>query len=98
MLKNLFFFFISFIGFNATAQTVNFTFLSNNGTSTLCGASAINFTPVCTGNPIGFTWYFGDGRTSNSAIPSIVFSPGSYTVKLVAVFQNQALKFQKQLL
>jgi PKD repeat protein len=95
MLKSLFFFFISFIGFNATAQTVNFTFLSNNGTSTLCGASAINFTPVCTGNPIGFTWYFGDGRTSNSAIPSIVFSPGSYTVKLVAVFQNQALEISK---
>jgi PKD repeat protein len=81
--------------FSALSQTVDFTFINSNGSNGYCSPSTINFTPVCTGNPIGFSWYFGNGQTSNSAIPSITYTTGSYTVKLVALFQNQALEITK---
>jgi gliding motility-associated-like protein len=72
-------------------QTIAFTYSNANGGG-LCSPATISFTPIYTGNPIGFTWYFGNGQTSNSAIPSISFVTGSYTVKLVAVFQNIAIE------
>ncbi len=83
--------------FFARSQTVDFTFANNNGSASFCNPATINFTPACTGNPIGFTWYFGNGQpsTSNSAIPSVVFTMGTYNVKLVAVFQNVALEITK---
>jgi gliding motility-associated-like protein len=73
------------------SQTIAFTYTNANGGG-LCSPATISFTPVYTGNPIGFTWYFGNGQTSNSAIPSVSFIAGSYTVKLVAVFQNIAIE------
>jgi gliding motility-associated-like protein len=75
----------------STGQTIAFTYTNANGGG-LCSPATISFTPVYTGTPIGFTWYFGNGQTSNSAIPSISFVTGSYTVKLVAVFQNIAIE------
>lgn len=69
-------------------QTASFTYQTSNGL--FCNPATINFTQTCTGNPIGFTWNFGNGQFSNSPNPSIVFAAGTYTVKLVAVFNNVA--------
>lgn len=80
-----------FCTFSANAQTSSFTYQSANGT--LCSPVTINFTQTFTGNPIGYTWTFGDGQISNSFNPSIVYSnPGTYTVQLVTVFNEQAVE------
>lgn len=83
--------FIFFLPFFVIGQTASFTY---QGTSTvLCSPAAINFTQTCTGTPIGFTWSFGNGQTSNAPNPSINFAnAGSYTVKLVAVFDAGVLE------
>ena len=78
-------------------QTIAFTYSNANG-GALCSPASIKFTPVYTGNPIGFTWYFGNGQTSNSSIPTVSFLTGSYTVKLVAVFQNVAIETTQTIL
>ncbi|MCY7291034.1 MAG: PKD domain-containing protein [Ferruginibacter sp.] len=71
-------------------QTSSFTYQSSNGV--FCSPSTINFTQTCTGNPIGFTWSFDNGQFSNAANPSITFAAGNYTVKLVAVFESEAVE------
>ncbi len=91
MFKLIFICCFTIFGFMSSAQSISFTYVNANSGS-FCGSSTINFTPVYTGNPIGFTWYFGNGQTSNSSIPSISFTTGSYLVKLVAVFQNVAIE------
>ena len=47
---------------------------------------------TCTGNPVGFTWTFGNGQNSNAANPTTVFTAGTYIVKLVAVFENEVVE------
>ena len=86
------FIFFSILYFNTFSQTVSFTYSNANGSSSLCNPATINFTPVSTGNLVGYTWYFGNGQTSNSAIPSMTYATGTYIVKLVAVFSNVALE------
>jgi gliding motility-associated-like protein len=72
-------------------QSASFTYVGT--TPVLCNPSTINFTQTCTGNPIGFTWSFGNGQISNAPNPSISFSAaGSYIVKLVAVFETEAIE------
>jgi gliding motility-associated-like protein len=85
MHKIIFIFFVTLLPFFTLGQTASFTY---QGTSTvLCNPATINFTQTCTGNPIGFTWSFGNGQISNEPNPSISFATaGSYTAKLVAVF------------
>ncbi len=92
MLKILLFLFISIVSFNTFSQTISFTYSNANGSSILCSPALVKFTPIFTGNLIGYTWYFGNGQTSNSAIPTMAYLNGTYTVKLVAVFSNQALE------
>ncbi len=82
--------FFGFISFSSKGQSSSFTYQSANGT--LCSPVTINFTQTCSGNPIGFTWSFGNGQFSNAANPSIVFTSGTYTVKLVAVFESEAIE------
>lgn len=82
---------ICMLSFVAMGQTVGFTFVGSNG-ATLCNPATINFTQTCTGNPIGFSWTFSNGQTSNNANPSVVFGQGSFTAKLQAVFENGALE------
>ena len=80
-----------FCSFTANAQTSSFTYQSANGT--LCSPININFTQTYTGSPIGYTWTFGNGQTSNVLNPSILYSnPGVYTVKLVTVYEDQAIE------
>ena len=84
-------FFICYCSFSVNGQSSSFTYQSSNGT--LCSPITINFTQTYTGNPIGFTWNFGNGQTSNSFNPSIIYSaPGTYNVKLVTVYNEQAIE------
>ena len=89
-LTYLLLFFIGCIPFSGYAQSSSFTFQSSNGV--FCSPSTVNFTQTCTGTPIGFTWSFGNGQFSNAANPSITFAAGTYTVKLVAVFETEAIE------
>ena len=84
--------FFIIVSFTAFSQTVSFTYAAANGGTTLCSPAVVNFTPVSSGNLIGYTWYFGNGQTSNSAIPSMAYTTGTYVVKLVAVFSNAAIE------
>ena len=72
------------------AQTSSFTYQSSNGI--FCSPSTVNFTQTSTGNPIGFTWSFDNGQFSSAANPSITFVAGTYIVKLVAIFENEAIE------
>ena len=82
---------LCFCSFFVNAQTSSFTFKSSNGI--FCTPATINFTQSFTGNPIGFSWKFGDGQSSNSLNPSVVYAtPGTYIVHLIAVFNDQAVE------
>ncbi len=55
-----------------------------SGTPTSTCTDTIYFTDLSTGSPTGWTWYFGDGTTSNLQNPSHFYSlPNTYTVSLV---------------
>ena len=92
MFRLLISFFLPFFYLNGFSQTVSFTYTGSNGNQILCSPAVINFKANSTGTLVGYTWYFGNGQTSNSAIPSITFTTGTYIVKLVAVFNNSALE------
>ncbi len=92
MVKLLISLFLSILSLNVYSQSVTFTYSTAGGGTTLCSPAIVNFTPATTGNLIGYTWYFGNGQTSNSAIPSMTYATGTYVVKLVAVFSNIALE------
>jgi PKD repeat protein len=83
--------FTTLLPFFTKAQSASFTYAGT--TPVLCSPATINFTQTCTGNPIGFTWSFGNGQTSNAPNPSMSFATaGSYIVKLVAVFETEAIE------
>jgi gliding motility-associated-like protein len=83
--------FASLLPFFTKAQSASFTYAGT--TPVLCNPATINFTQTCTGNPIGFTWSFDNGQISNAPNPSITFATaGSYIVKLVAVFETEAIE------
>ena len=93
MRKFLIFCFTIFTTSLTLAQTASFTYQTANGL--FCNPSTINFTQTCTGNPIAFNWDFGNGQFSSVANPSIVFTTGTYVVKLTAVFANEAKTAQQ---
>jgi gliding motility-associated-like protein len=83
--------FATLLPFFTKAQSASFTYAGT--TPVLCNPATVNFTQTCTGTPIGFTWSFGNGQTSNAPNPSISFATaGSYTVKLVAIFDADVLE------
>ena len=90
MLKNFFILTFVFCVHFANAQTASFTFAGNG---TLCNPATINFTPTTSIAPIGYTWTFGNGQFSNSPAPSVTYTTaGTFIVKLVAVFENEAVE------
>jgi gliding motility-associated-like protein len=96
MIKNfLVIFFFSFVK-NANSQTIDFTFQSTSGL--FCTPSTIVFKQTCTGNPESFIWSFGNNLYSDKPIDSTTYlSPGTYTVKLIAVFNKTALELIKNI-
>ncbi len=76
------------------AQTASFTYQSANGL--FCSPTIVNFTQTCTGNPIAYSWNFGNGQTSNAPNPNINFTAGTYNVTLTAIFANEAITASPQ--
>lgn len=75
------------------SQSADFTF--NTGNGLFCSPSTVKFNEQCTGSPIGFIWNFGT-QTSYENNPSISFTnPGTYTVKLTAVYEKTTATVSK---
>lgn len=54
-----------------------------------CAPVTLTFQNTSTGNPVGYTWDFGDGRTSHTAAPQITYTTsGTFRVTLVAQYEN----------
>ena len=71
------------------AQTVDFNFSTSNGL--YCNPQTVTFTQNCTGTPTGFIWNFGNGQGSTNATVNITYATaGTYTVKLTAIYPNDA--------
>jgi gliding motility-associated-like protein len=55
------------------------------GPNILCQDSLITFTNSSIGSGLSYTWYFGDGGTSNNANPTYIYKKaGIFDVKLIA--------------
>jgi PKD repeat protein len=50
-----------------------------------CTSLTVNFTDLSTGDPVAWTWDFGDGTTSTDQNPTHTFSSGDWTVSLTAI-------------
>ena len=80
--------------YGGISQTANFTYQSNNGL--YCEPSVIQFSETHTGSPLGFVWTFGDGTSSNSAGPQVIYTvAGSYTVRLQVIYQQTTVEVTK---
>jgi gliding motility-associated-like protein len=89
-MKHLISFYLLFLtALFCKGQTASFTFATSNGL--FCSPATVNFTQTCTGNPIGYSWVFSNGQTSTAPNPSIVFTTGTYTARLTAIFPNEAI-------
>lgn len=85
--------FVTF-SFIANSQTVDFTFSTSNGL--YCNPSIVDFTPIVSGSPTGYVWNFGNGTITNDQNPEVVFdNPGTYNVKLIVVYKNNAVAITK---
>ncbi|MEI7595891.1 MAG: PKD domain-containing protein [Bacteroidota bacterium] len=58
----------------------NFSTNVNSG----CDLVPVSFTDLSTNSPTSWKWNFGNGQTSILQFPTIAYTPGTYTVKLVA--------------
>lgn len=80
----------SFFITGTKAQTVDFNYTTANGL--YCNPQVVNFTQNCTGSPIRFIWNFGNGQGGVNAAENITYAAaGTYTVKLTAIYQNDAI-------
>lgn len=83
-----------FIALSVKSQTADFTFQSNNGL--FCNPSAITFNQICTGNPLSFSWDFGNGNYgSNGTETNTYTTGGSFKVKLTAIYKNSVVEVSK---
>src|SRR5574340_319082 len=86
-----FLFFSSLIGYS---QTADFTFQSTNGL--FCSPASIQFTSTVTGTPRGYLWNFGNGTISSQKNPVATYSnSGTYTVKLIVIYQRNTVTVSK---
>ncbi len=77
------FLFALFFSFTGTvfgqAPTANFS----SNTTAGCSPLIVSFQDQSTGNPVSWSWDFGNGNTSSLQNPSATyFTPGTYTVRL----------------
>lgn len=87
----LFIFFV-FGSFIVKSQSVDFAY--NDGT--FCAPSIVQFTPTASGSPRAYIWNFGNGTITNGSSAETEYTtPGTYTVKLVVVYENNAVSVSK---
>lgn len=75
------------------SQSANFNYSAVK--NSYCAPAIVKFTSIPTSNPVGYLWDFGNGIKSNEANPSIVFNAGSYTVRLIIVFEKKTSEVTK---
>lgn len=79
------------------AQEADFEFRASGGSS-FCDPQRIVFTQTSSGNPVSFVWNFGNGTTGNQPTEEVTYlNPGTYTVKLIAIYNNVAITKEKQI-
>ncbi len=84
--KNILILFFILLSCCAFGQTTDFTYSSGNNA---CLPVNIQFTQTSSGTPKGYLWDFGNGTRSNAANPIATFtSAGSYSVRLITVYEN----------
>ncbi len=94
MSKFILLFYLIFFALKGNSQTADFTYTSSNGL--FCGQASVQFNQISSGSPSGFFWTFGNGTASNLANPQITFTkPGSYTVKMVVIYQQNTVSVVK---
>jgi len=80
--------------FFAFSQTADFSFRSPSGN--FCTPTLVDFSQNCTGSPIGFVWDFGNNTRGFSGNVAASYDiPGTYTVKLTAIYTNTTLEISK---
>ncbi len=78
----------------AKAQTVDFNYSTASGS--FCSPQTVSFTQNCSPTPLSLIWSFGNGQSGTNATENITYiAPGTYTVKLTAVYQNDAITTSK---
>ncbi|MGN6249605.1 MAG: PKD domain-containing protein [Ginsengibacter sp.] len=92
MYKLQLFVFFVFCSFTVRSQSVDFTYSDG----TFCAPAVVQFTPTATGSPRSYIWNFGNGTITNGTSPQVSYTkPGTYTVKLVVVYKNNAVSVSK---
>ncbi|WP_160711549.1 PKD domain-containing protein [Chitinophaga solisilvae] len=69
------------------AQKADFTYTAEP--ATMCTPVTLTFRNTSTGNPVSYSWDFGDGRTSHDPNPQITYTAsGPKKVTLEAIYAN----------
>lgn len=80
----------------APAQSVNFSFETLNGN--YCTPARVQFNSMAGGTPQGYVWVFGNLGSSNLNQPVFIFNePGTYPVKMIAIYKKQAISITKNI-
>ncbi len=86
--------FLFFCSVCVKAQTADFTYSDG----TFCAPAVVQFTPTASGNPRSYIWNFGNGTITNGTSPKVTYAKaGTYTVKLVVVYENKAKAVVKKI-
>jgi gliding motility-associated-like protein len=89
--------FFTIFNIKLAAQTVDFNYSTAN--SLYCAPQALTFTQNCSPAPSSYIWNFGNGQTGTNPIENITYgNPGTYTVKLTAVYPTRAVTITKTIL
>lgn len=90
------FFLLVFSSYASVSQTVDFTYQTSDGL--FCNPAIVQFSATSSEPPKAFIWNFGNGTITNGQNPEVVFSnAGTYNVKLIAVYKNNAVTITKQI-
>lgn len=76
------------------SQTADFRITTREGS--FCAPQVVTFEQTSSGNPESFVWNFGNGKMGNQPLERITYNnPGTYTVKLIAVYRDVAVTTEK---
>lgn len=86
--------YLLFYSVYANSQTADFTYQTAGGL--YCTPSVVQFTQSASGSPHAFIWNFGNGTVTSGGNPQVAYTKaGTYTVKLVVVYKNNAITVSK---
>ncbi|PSL50204.1 gliding motility-associated-like protein [Chitinophaga niastensis] len=78
------------------AQQANFTYTA--APATLCTPVTLTFKNTSTGTPTGYSWDFGDGRTSHDPSPQITYTTGGpVKITLTVQYSNSSSTYWRDI-